>query len=163
MTIAAGASAPSFVLTDDSGGSVSLSALTQAGPAVLAFFKTTCPTCRLAFPVIGELADRFGDHLPVVAVSQDPLDKARPWLDELGFVGPVLDDATDGYQVSSAFELEAVPTVVVVDGDTTVRQVVAGWDRAGMNDVARALGERTGLSTAPVSTENDGRPPFKPG
>lgn len=163
MTIAVGASAPPFALTDDTGGSVSLSGLTSDGPAVLAFFKTTCPTCRLAFPVIGELADRFGDHLPVVAVSQDPLGKARPWLDELGFVGPVLDDASGGYEVSAAFELEAVPTIVVVDQDGTVRQVVAGWDRTGVNDVARQLGELTGLSTAPVSTENDGRPPFKPG
>lgn len=163
MTVAPGAPAPDLRLPGEDGDDITLAELIAPGAAVLAFFKTTCPTCRLAFPVYGELHKRYGDALPVVAVSQDPLDRARPWLDDLGFDGPVLDDASGGYAVSAAYELETVPTTVLIGGDGTVRHVVEGWDREGVNELARLLGDDTSRFTAPVSTENDGRPPFKPG
>lgn len=148
MTIAVGAAAPDVGLP---------------GAAVLAFFKTSCPTCRLAFPVYGELHKRFGDAVPVVAVSQDPLPAARRWLDEMGFEGPVLDDTTGSYAASTAYDLDSVPTTVLIGDDGTVRHVVVGWDRDGVNELARLLGDDTGRFTAPVSTEADGRPAFKPG
>ncbi len=163
MALDPGTVAPDFRLPGGDGEPHGLGDLTAVGPALLIFFKCSCPTCRLAFPVYGELARRYGDAVPVVAVSQDPVVQARGWLDENGFPGLVLDDAAGHYATSRAFGIEAVPTMVLVDGERTVVRVSAGWDRDGVNDMAAALGRITGRSGDPVSTEADGRPVFKPG
>lgn len=163
MTIDVGTKAPAFKLPASDGHPRSLHDLVEGGPALLVFFKTSCPTCRLAMPVYGELARRYGDVVPVVAVSQDPLLKARPWLAEQGFEGVGLDDTPDRYAVSRAFGLAVVPTAVLVDGEGEVSDVVEGWQRDGVNRLAAGLGALTGRSTEPVSTATDGRPPRKPG
>lgn len=163
MPLDPGTVAPDFRLPGGDGEPHGLAELTAGGPALLLFFKCSCPTCRLAFPVYGELSRRYGDAVAVVAVSQDPVLKARPWLDDLGFAGPVLDDTADRYAVSRAFGIDAVPTMVLVDADRTVARVSQGWDRDGANAMAAALGGLTGRPGDPVSTEGDGRPVFKPG
>ena len=54
MPLPVGADAPRFRLVDGEGTPRSLNDLTAAGPALLVFFKTSCPTCRLALPVVAE-------------------------------------------------------------------------------------------------------------
>lgn len=157
-----GVVAPRFTLPSSDGAPRSLDQLTAGGAALLAFFKSTCPVCTLAFPVFGELQRRYGDAVPVVAVSQDPLSTVVPWLSDNGFNGPALDDASEGYAVSKAYEVTTVPTLTLVD-DGSVVASSEGWDRDRVNAWARELGERTGRDTAPVSTEDDGRPAFRPG
>ena len=163
MPLPPGAEAPSFELpASDGGGTRSLEDIAGDGPALLAFFKTGCPTCQLAFPVYGELERRYGNAVPVVAVSQDTPAKTVPWLDDRGFDGPALDDDSDGYAVSAAYGVTTVPTLVLVEGRKVV-DVSQGWDRDRVNALARMLAERTGGDGSAVSTEGDGRPAFKPG
>ncbi|MDP9389076.1 MAG: TlpA family protein disulfide reductase [Actinomycetota bacterium] len=162
MPLATGAEAPDFALPDAEGRRRTRDDLAAGGPVLLAFFNTTCPTCRLAFPVYGELERRFGDVVPVVAVSQHPVGEARPWLDQLGFAGPVLDDDSDDFAVSAAYGVRSVPTLVLVEGGR-VAAASEAWDRERVNQWARELAERAGREPAPVSTEDDGRPVFKPG
>lgn len=132
------------------------------GPVLLAFFKDTCPVCVMAFPVVSELARRYGDTVPVVAVAQDPPDRADPWLAEHGFPGGVIDDS-GGYPLSDAFGVSTVPTLVLVDGGT-VEAVSEGWDRDRYNRWDADLAARSGRpSVGPVTTADDGRPVFKPG
>ena len=52
----AGAKTPAFELTDLSGGSQSLVAILQKGPALLAFFKSSCPVCQLTFPYLQRMS-----------------------------------------------------------------------------------------------------------
>lgn len=162
MPLRAGAEAPGFTLPDGDGAARSLDSLAGGGAVLLAFFKTTCPTCRLAMPVVGELERRYGDALPVVAVTQTAVDATRPWLADAGFAGPVLDDEQGRFAVSRAYGVDSVPTLVLVDGGR-VAQASEGWDRDRMNAWATELGTRTGRAVDPVSTEGDGRPAFKPG
>ncbi len=165
VPLAPGSTAPDFE-PPASGGSrrrLSLGDLTADGPALLAFFKTNCPTCKLSFPVWGELARRYGAGVTVAGVSQDPAGQARPWLDERGSAARVLDDS-DGYAVSGAFELQTVPTLVLVDSSGEVLAASHGWDRDRANAWDAELAERTGRpSPGPVSTVDDGLPPFRPG
>ena len=100
--------------------------------------------------------------MPVVAVTQDPLVTTVGWLEDKGFAGPVLDDDSDRYAVSTDYGVATVPTLVMVE-DGTVVDASEGWDRDRVNAWARALAERTGRDASPVSTEGDGRPVFKPG
>ncbi|HEX2700444.1 MAG TPA: TlpA disulfide reductase family protein [Acidimicrobiales bacterium] len=162
MPLPAGAVAPSFTLPDGEGAPRSLADLTRSGPALLAFFKISCPTCQLAFPVIAELQRRYGDAVPVVAVSQSKMGDTRPWLDRVGFAGPVLDDEAGHFEASRSYGVEVVPTLVLVE-DGRVEATTEAWDREGMNGWARDLGGRSGRDTSPVSTTGDGRPAFKPG
>jgi thiol-disulfide isomerase/thioredoxin len=162
VPLAAGADAPTFSLPDEHGAVRALADLAPKGTALLAFFKTSCPTCRLAFPVYGELERRYGDVVPVVAVTQTQMAVTRPWLAEAGFSGPVLDDEQGHYSLSRAFDIRSVPTLVLVE-DGKVVACSEAWDRDRINEWARELGHRTGRSIAPVSAEGDGRPVFKPG
>lgn len=161
MAIAAGTPAPTFRLPAGDGAPRTLEEL--GTPAVLAFFKTSCPTCRLAFPVFGELERRFRGNASVVAVSQDPMLQATQWLGDLGFEGDVLNDSYGRYEVSRAYDVQTVPTLVVVGPDGDVDLVTEGWTRDGVNAVAARLGELTGAPGDPVSTPEDGLPPHKPG
>jgi len=162
MPLPAGADAPLFTLPDGEGQPRGLADITATGPALLAFFKTSCPTCRLAMPVVGELQRRYGDAIPVVAVTQTSMDTTKPWLAENGFAGAVLDDEQDRFAVSRAYDVQVVPTLVLVDGGR-VMATTEGWDRDRMNGWAEDLGGRTRRDTSPVSADGDGRPVFKPG
>ena len=162
MPLPVGTPAPDFALADSAGATRSLAEIAAGGATLLAFFKTTCPTCSLAFPAYGEIERRYGDVVPVVAVSQSALDVAVPWLGELGFAGPVLDDESGGFAVSRAYAVHSVPTLVLVE-DGLVVATSEAWDRDRVNQLAGELGARTGRDTSPVSTEGDGRPVFKPG
>ena len=162
MPLPAGSDAPSFTLPSGEGRERSLDDLAGEGAALLVFFKTSCPTCVLAMPVVAELERRYGDAVPVVAVTQTAMGTTRPWLAEAGFAGPALDDEQGRYAVSRAYDVQTVPTIVLVDNGQVVA-TTQGWDRDRMNEWAVELGTRTGRTTEPVSTEGDGRPVFKPG
>lgn len=163
--ISPGSTAPGFDLPASGSGldRLGLDELTRSGPALLAFFKTSCPVCKLSFPLWGELANRYGHVVNLAAVSQDPAAAARPWLDELGFEAPALDDS-DGYGVSATYGIETVPTLVLVDKAGEVVATSQGWDRERANAWDADLAELSGLpSPGPLSTVGDGRPAFRPG
>lgn len=163
MTIAPGSPAPPFALLAADGKAVTSDDVFGRQPAVLVFFKSTCPTCKLAFPVYGDLARRAGAAARVIAVAQDPHEEARPWLDGLGFDAPVVDDSVGAYAVSRAYGVNTVPTAFLVGAGGQVLDVVVAWDRDGVNRLAAGLAEVAGTDPGPVSTEADGRPAFKPG
>ena len=162
MPLATGAGAPPFTLADGKGSPRSLDDFTASGPVLLTFFKITCPTCQLALPVVAELERRYGDAIPLLGVTQTEMAKTVPWLAQMGFAGTVLDDETGHFAVSRSYDIQVVPTMVLVEGGT-VAAVGQGWDRDRMNQWAAELGARTGRDGSPVTTEGDGRPLFKPG
>ncbi|MGI9119559.1 MAG: TlpA family protein disulfide reductase [Acidimicrobiales bacterium] len=165
MPLQPGSIAPDFDLParGDGRDHVSLGTLTENGPALLAFFKASCPTCQLSFPVWGELARRYGHKVAVAGVALDSLEVARPWLDERGFDAPVLDDS-DGFSVSGAYGLATVPTLVLVGSDGRVMAASEGWDRNRAKAWDAELAELCGQSSpGPLSTTSDGLPPHKPG
>lgn len=165
VTLAPGSTAPEFDLPALGGDHerIALADLAADGPALLVFFKTSCPVCRLSFPVWGELARRYGQAVAVTAVSQDPLAKAGPWLGDAGFDAPVVEDL-DGFATSRAYGVETVPTLVLVTDGGQVADVSQGWDRERANAWDLALAELTGLASAgPLSTPADGLPAYRPG
>jgi thiol-disulfide isomerase/thioredoxin len=46
------------------------------------FFSTTCGHCREAAPVVAELFNVFGEDVVFFAVTDEPLDKVKPWLEK---------------------------------------------------------------------------------
>lgn len=160
--IAVGEPAPRFVLGQAGGGRRSLQEFTARGPALLVFFKTTCKSSQIALSVYGEIERRYGDVVPVVAIAQDPLGTALPWLADQWFAGPVLTD-NPSYEVSAQYGLEGLPTAVLVGRDGVVLEMLTGWSRDAINSLASRLGRMTARDEGAVSVPDDGRIAFRPG
>jgi thiol-disulfide isomerase/thioredoxin len=130
------------------------------GPHALLFYKVTCPTCQMAAPPI----DRFERAYPgrITGIGQDPPDK----LDEFSLTYEMsFPSAPDlpPYDVSNAYEISHVPTLVVVDADGVVADVVESWDREGLNRASQRLAALVGGEPILVSEPEDGLPEFRPG
>ncbi|MBI4889868.1 MAG: TlpA family protein disulfide reductase, partial [Acidobacteria bacterium] len=112
-TLETGQIAPQFTLDLADGGSLSLSAILEKGPALLVFYKVNCPTCQLALPYLGRLQ---GGALQIFAVCQNPEDDAREFNRVFGVDLPTLvDRAASGYPVSNGFAITHVPSLFLVE------------------------------------------------
>jgi peroxiredoxin len=127
---------------------------------VLVFYKVTCPTCQMAAPAL----DRFERAYPggMIGVGQDPVGTLERFSDTYGMSFPSLPDEAP-YEASNAYGIEHVPTMVVVDGEGRVVDVVESWDRDGYNHASRTLAELLGEDAVVISEPSDGLPEFRPG
>ena len=142
--------APEFALTAVAGGSVSLAELVADGPALLVFVAEECPTSAMTLRRLAEpakLLHRAG--VSVAAVFEDPVEVAARTARRAGFAATVLSEPSP-YPVSAAYELQSVPTTVLVDrAGRQVRRVV-GWDRDGLGAALEEVGRLAG-GPLPVS------------
>ena len=124
--------APEFSLPSVAGDPVRLADLHERGPALLLFVSEECPTCALTLrrlaPLMSELT---GAGLSVAAVFEDPLDVAARVARRTGFAGAVLSEPAP-YEVSRAYELDSLPTAVLVDRSGRQIGRVVGWDADGL-------------------------------
>jgi peroxiredoxin len=123
-TIAAGATAPGFVLIDTRGGSVALKDLTAHGPVLINFWATWCEPCKQEVPVLNEIYRKYTPlGVTLVAISvEDRRDAIDAFSRRHKVEFPVLLD-TDG-EVSRRYGLIGLPMNVVVDrnGIVTTRK-----------------------------------------
>jgi peroxiredoxin len=139
----AGTRSPDFRISRIEGGEVSLADLVAHGPAVLAFFKITCPVCQMTFPFLERIHAAAKDALPIYGVSQNGARDTRDFARQFGVTFPMLlDREDDGFPLSNTFGISSVPTVYVVDRGGVIASVIEGWSR---RDIA-ALGERAGVN-----------------
>ena len=131
-----------------------------AGPHALVFYKVTCPTCQMAAPAFERLADAYDGA--VLGIGQDPAKKLEAFGREFGMSLPTRSDLAP-YPISDAYGIEHVPTVVVVEANGAVADVVESWDRAGLNRASAVLAASLGVDASVVSTPQDGLPEFSPG
>ena len=151
--LSAGDKAPSFTLPAVEGGEDVTDPWTD-GPVVLAFFKTSCPVCKMVAPMLTKLSD---GGVRVVTIGEDPPDAITAYNEAHDQQVPALSQG-EPYSVSRAYGLEAVPTIFLVGEDGEIHQAIAGWNR----DTWNALAADLGLSE-PLSTPDDGLRPFRPG
>lgn len=143
-----GEQAPAFRL-----GSFALEGL--AAPVLLAFFKITCPTCQLTFPFLQRLVDRGGPR--TVGISQDDAAGTAEFNEAFGVrFETVSDPAGEGYQVSNAYGLTHVPSLLLVEPDGRISWTCEGFSRPALEELAARFG--VGLFEP-----TDRVPNFKPG
>ena len=151
----AGARAPQFTLPGLDGGEVSLAQITANGPALLAFFKVSCPICQLAFPFLERLNQPGA--IPVYGISQNGAEDTRSFARHLGLAFPMLLDLEGtGYPVSNVFGITNVPTMFLVEPDGSISQTIHGWDKQQM----LKLGARNNIA---IIRPDDRVPEYKPG
>jgi len=152
-----GDKAPSFTLPAVEGGEAVTDPWVSDSPeesTLVAFFKTSCPVCKMVAPMLTKLAE---GGVRMVAVGQDPPDAIAEYSETQGQRVPALSEAAP-YAASEAYGLEAVPTMFLIGGDGEIRQAIAGWNRDTWNELAATLG-----LAEPLSTPDDGLRPFRPG
>jgi hypothetical protein len=127
----------------------------QAGQkALLVFFETDCPTCQLALPYLNALKTD-GTGLQVIALSQDDDAATRQFVEQMGIRYRVELDRE--LKLSRAWGPESVPTMYLLGQNGQVERSRVGFDKAGLNELARSLGQPE------IAPANDGAPAWKPG
>ncbi len=124
----------------------------QGEPALLVFFETDCPTCRLTVPYLNILAKKSAR---VIGISQDSEALTQNFIEEMSISFPVAIDRD--LKISKAYDPAAVPTLFLLDGAGVVVKTQVGFDKDGLNAIAADLGQ------SPVADAYDGAPATKPG
>jgi peroxiredoxin len=151
----AGEPAPEFTLPNGNGQPVSLDQLRRQAPALLSFFKISCPVCQFTFPYLERLATASGLH--VIGISQDGPEDTREFCAAFGITFPVLlDSRKAGYQASNAFQITHVPSLFLVEPDGTISAAESGFSRAFLSDLGSRFGKAPFL-------EGERVPEYKPG
>jgi len=158
-----GTRAPQFVLPDMAGTSRQLADVLDAGPVVLAFFKTGCPTCKMAFPYLERLRQAYpSDRWQLWGISQDSAGTSQSFADTTGATFPILIDG-DGFPVSQQYDPPATPTIFFVDRDGTIRSGHYGLSKSDLNALAEQVAAVLDEKPVVIAPPDDGNPDFKPG
>jgi peroxiredoxin len=137
--LAAGTPAPDFRLPLLDGGEAALDDLIAKGPALLAFFKVSCPVCQMALPFLDRI--RSGGSLPVYAVSQNDAGDTRDFHRRFNLSLPsLLDSEEAGFVVSNAFGISSVPTLFLIEKDGSVTRVIEGWSKIEIERLGEVAG-----------------------
>ncbi len=136
--LSSGMHAPNFELKDLAGGSESLLQILERGPALLAFYKVSCPVCQMTFPFLERLANN--DAVQVIGISQDNSKATGEFNARFGVTFlTLLDEAGEGYAVSNAFGIGSVPTIFVVETDGTISKSFAGFSKDDFEEIGRRV------------------------
>jgi peroxiredoxin len=160
--IEAGKNAPRFSLKALDGKEYSLDSLLARGPAVLAFFKISCPVCQFTFPFLQRISERFGGKASMVGISQDDARSTKEFNQEYGVTFTTLLDGS-GYPASNAYGLTNVPTIFLVAPDGKVKVSCTGFDKATLENITAELGQHEKVAAAPLFRANEVVPAYKPG
>jgi peroxiredoxin len=151
----AGSPVPDVRLKLLNGGDVSLREIAARGPALLAFFKISCPVCQLTFPFLERL--HAAGTLAVYGISQNDARDTREFNEDFGITFPtLLDDEDSGFPASNAFGISSVPTLFLVERDGAISHVIEGWRKKEMEFLAAKAG-------VPVFRQGDNVPEWKAG
>jgi peroxiredoxin len=153
VMLSAGDKAPSFTLPAVGDGREVADPWAE-GETVVAFFKVTCPVCKMVAPLLTKMAEA---GVRVVAVGEDPPEAIAAYNEAHGQRVPALSQPAP-YRVSAAYGLEAVPSIFLVAADGEILRAVPGWGRDTWNELAATAGV-----AEPLSTPDDGLRPFRPG
>lgn len=99
------------------GGRVSLASY-RGKVVLLTVWSTTCPPCRVEIPWLTELHTQLGPRgFAVVSVSiDDPAERLRPFVKQIGINYPVLLGLNDGDRIDAAVGgVWALPTTYILD------------------------------------------------
>jgi peroxiredoxin len=161
--IETGHTARPFSLKSLEGKEYSLDSLLARGPAVVAFFKISCPVCQFTFPFLQRISERFaGQNISVVSISQDDARSTKKFNQEYGVTFPTLLD-DNGYTASNAYGLTNVPTIFLIAPDGKVKISLMGFDKVGLEKIAGELAQHQKISSAPLFLPSEAVPAYKPG
>ena len=136
---AAGAQAPGFRLTGMDGSAHTLEQILARGPALLAFYKISCPVCQMTAPYLERLS--ANDSIQVIGVSQDDAAGTSGFLQRLGVTfSTLLDQAGEGYPASNAYGITSVPAMFLIEQDGTIARAFHGFSKRDFEEIGARVG-----------------------
>jgi peroxiredoxin len=151
---------PAVTFTRPGGGNATVADLLAEAdglPLLLAFFKVSCPTCRLTWPYLQRLHAAYGGTaVRVVGIAQNTAEESRKFFEEFGKATfDLFLDPEPLFKASNAFHVEAVPHLALVSPAGVLEDVFAGWSKAKMEALAARFAGREGLPPVPVVPPGD--------
>ncbi len=161
--IESGHTAPGFSLKALDGKEYLLGKLLERGPAVVAFFKISCPVCQFTVPFLQRLHERYaGQGATVIGVSQDDARDTKEFNQEYGVTFPTLLDG-GGYPASNAYGLTNVPTIFLIAPDGKVQVSCMGFSKGDLEKIASEFSQYKKVRAAPLFLPDEAVPDYKPG
>lgn len=165
-----GSHAPEFdlPLASQAGRRLVLREVLAKGPALVVFFKTECPTCKLAFPILERLAGLAraeGIAASLVAIGQNHPSEIPSFAKTYGATFPIATEEAP-YDISNAYDVTNVPSIFLIEEHGVIVRSVVGFSRNEYDGLAAWLRSRGqgDLAFASLFTEADaGLPALQPG
>ena len=123
---AADVQAPAFSLQSVSGGTVSLAQF-KGDVVMINFWASWCGPCRQEMPLLDSIYKQYKDMgFTLLGVNVEPdAHNADAWLKHTPVSYPILLDPKS--QVSQLYQVQAMPTTVIIDRNGIVRYVHNGY------------------------------------
>ena len=159
-----GKRAPEITLPVMDGDYFSLAYALGRGPAVLVFFKISCPVCQFALPYFERIYQAAkGKNATIVGISQNSKKETAFFAQQYGISYPIALENTHTFAISNAYGITNVPTVFYVNQDGVIEVSAVGWSRADVEEIARRLSEETKLPPITVIKPSEDVPAFRAG
>jgi len=152
--------APDFKLPEFYGGDYHFYDI-PSEVSVLVFYKFSCGTCRFALPFIQQIYDAYGDALNFRAIAEDDREATQKFREDLAISIPTVMDLPP-YPVSTAYGLQTVPSIFIVDSSHTIRFATYSFVKQDILNLADVLAEKTGRQQIDLFAELE-VPEIKPG
>jgi peroxiredoxin len=126
QALTVGDTAPDFTLKNIQGNNLNLAE--QRGEIILInFWASWCGPCRKEMPVLQKLQDKYQDlGVQVWGINVEQENQAgKDFLADLDLRFPIFFDQTNA--LSQNYQVEAMPTTVMIDRDGKVRHVFQGY------------------------------------
>ena len=138
-SMASVAALPKFTLTDLAGKPLTAEQ-TQGRVVIVEFWAIWCPPCRSTLEWLGELKNKYGDNVAILALAvESPEDKIRETAKSLS---PDLQWAITDAATAQAFgDITAVPTMFIFDRSGKTASVTYGAPPDLHQNVERMLDE----------------------
>jgi peroxiredoxin len=155
-----GKRAPGVTFTRPDGGNATVADILAEGnglPLLLAFFKVSCPTCRLTWPYLQRLHAAYGSTaVHIVGISQNTAEESREFFEEFGKATfDLFLDPGPLFEASNAFHVEAVPHLALVSPAGILEDAFAGWSKAKMETLGERVAIARSLARIPVVPPGD--------
>lgn len=164
QALSKGAHAPPIQLHTIDGGDFSLDYALNRGPAVLVFFKISCPVCQFALPYLERLYQGLkGKGVTLVGISQNSKKDTAFFCKQYGITFPIALDDPSGYEVSNAYGITTVPTIFYIAPDRTIEVSSVGWDKNEVEQIAHKVSAHLNLPPIQVIAPGENVPAFRGG
>jgi peroxiredoxin len=133
-----GQPAPDFTLKSMAGTNLKLTEQ-RGNIIVINFWASWCGPCRKEMPVLQKFYDKYQDlGVSVWGVNVEQENQAgRDFLADLNLSFPILFDASN--TISAMYQVEAMPTTIIVDRDGVVRYAFKGYKPGYEKKYAKAI------------------------
>lgn len=133
-----GEQAPDFTLKSMSGENLNLSEQ-RGNIIVINFWASWCGPCRIEMPILQEFHDQYQDlGVAVWGVNVEQQNQAGiDYIRELGVDFPIFFDEKN--ELSATYNVEAMPTTVIIDRNGKVRAVFRGYQKGYEKKYAKVI------------------------